>query len=207
MQHLVEYKDFPQLFLNHHIETELLSGQGRAYGGELYIRKLKGKWTGWASYTYSQSEVRVSSPFASESINGGSWFPSNYNKPHILSVVANRRLGQAGAFSFLFSYATGRPMTAIESNYRAGGTVVPIYSERNKYRIPDYIRVDFSLTLGSVIKKLDDSLVFSVYNLFGRDNAYSVFYQRPSSNYLIPKAYKLSVLGAPLPSLTYNFKF
>ena len=98
-------------------------------------------------------------------------------------------------------------MTAIESSYISGGTVVPIYSDRNKYFVPSYVRFDLSFTIGNVIKKIDDSLVFSIYNLFGRDNAYSVFYQRPSSTYLIPKAYKLSVLGAAMPSLTYNFKF
>ena len=207
MQNLVEYKNFPQLFLNHHIETELLSGRGRAYGAELYVRKLKGKWTGWASYTYSQSEVQVSSPLPTESINNGNWYPSNYNKPHNLSIVINRRLRHAGAFSFIFSYNTGRPMTAIESSYITGGTVVPVYSDRNKYRIPNYVRLDFSFTIGNVFKKIDDSLVFSVYNLLSRENAYSVFYQRPSSTYLIPKAYQLSVLGSALPSLTYNFKF
>ena len=207
MQNLVEYKTFPQLYLNRHIETELLSGRGRAYGGELYLRKLKGKWTGWVSYTYSQTQVQVSSPFQSESINGGSWFPSNYNKPHNLNIVINRRLSKAGAFSLIFSYTTGRPLTAIESSYIADGTVVPIYSERNKYQVPNYVRFDLSLTIGNVINKIDDSLVFSVYNILGRENAYSVFYQRPADVYLIPKAYKLSILGAPLPSLTYNFKF
>jgi hypothetical protein len=85
--------------------------------------------------------------------------------------------------------------------------VVPVYSERNKYTIPDYVRLDFSFTIGNIIKKIDDSLVFSVYNLFGRNNAYSVFYQRPANNYFVPKPYKLSVLGAALPSLTYNFRF
>lgn len=207
MQNLVEYKNFPQLFLNRHIETELLSGRGRAYGGELYIRKLKGKWSGWASYTYSQTLIQVSSPFPSESINEGAWYPSNYNKPHTLNIVTNRRTRNAGAFSFIFSYNTGRPLTAIESSYIVDGTVVPVYSARNKYNIPNYVRFDFSFTIGDIIKKFDDSLVFSVYNLFGRQNAYSVFYQRPSSTYFIPKAYKLSVLGSALPSLTYNFKF
>ncbi len=207
MQNLVEYKDFPQLFLNRHLETELLSGQGRAYGAELYIRKLKGKWTGWASYTYSQTEVKVSSPFPSESINEGAWFPSNYNKPHTLNIVTNRRTRNSGAFSFIFSYNTGRPLTAIESSYIVDGTVVPVYSARNKYNIPDYVRLDFSFTIGDIVKDFDDSLVFSVYNLFGRENAYSVFYQRPSSSFFVPKPYKLSVLGSALPSLTYNFKF
>lgn len=207
MDNLVEYKDFPTLFLNQHLETELLTGEGRAYGGELYIRKLKGRWTGWISYTYSQSQVRVQSQNGSESINDGKWYESNYNKPHTFNLVIDRKLINKGAFSLIFSYNTGRPLTAIESSYIVGGTVVPVYSERNKYRIPNYFRVDLSFTIGNVIKKIDDSLVFSVYNLFGRDNAYSVFYQRPASNFLIPKPYKLAVLGSPLPSLTYNFKF
>lgn len=207
MQNLVEYKDFPTLFLNRHIETELLTGKGRAYGGEIYIRRMKGKWKGWISYTYSMTEVKVDSKNGSESINKGAWYASNYNKPHTFNLVIDRRLRGNGAFSLIFSYNTGRPLTAIESSYIVGGTVVPIYSERNKYRIPNYIRMDFSFTIGNVLKKVDDSLVFSLYNLFGRDNAYSVFYQRPANNYYVPKPYKLSVLGAALPSLTYNFKF
>jgi hypothetical protein len=207
MQNLVEYKNFPQLFLNNHLETELLSGRGKAYGGELFIRKLKGWWTGWASYTYSQTMVQVASALPSESINGGAWYPSNYNKPHTINIVINRKIGRAGAFSFIGSYSSGRPLTAIESSYIVDSTVVPVYSERNKYTIPDYIRFDVSFTIGNVFPKIDDSLVFSIYNLFGTENAYSVFFQRPSNSYFIPKPYKLSALGAPLPSLTYNFKF
>jgi hypothetical protein len=207
MSNLVEYKDFPQLFLNNHLETELLTGKGRAYGGEVYIRRLKGKWTGWLAYTYSQTEVKVSSEFASESINEGKWYPSNYNKPHNLNLVLNRSMKKASAFSLIFTYNSGRPFTAIESSYVVDDIVVPVYSERNKYKIPDYFRLDVSFTIGSVIKKLNGSLVFAIYNLMGRDNAYSVFYKRPATNYLIPKPYQLSVLGSALPSLTYNFKF
>jgi hypothetical protein len=207
MNNLVEYKNFPTLYLNRHIETELVSAKGRAYGGELYIRRLKGKWTGWASYTYSQTEIQTRTPFESESINNGEWYPSNYNKPHSFNLVMNRRYLRGGAFSFLIAYNTGRPFTAVESSYVDAGTVVPIYSKRNQYQIPNYFRFDVSFTIPNVVAKLDDSLVFSIYNLFGRDNAYSLFYQRPASNYFIPKAYKLSVLGAAMPSLTYNFKF
>jgi hypothetical protein len=207
MQNLVEYKDFPSLFLNHHLETELLTGIGRAYGGELYIRRLKGKWTGWISYTYSQSQVKVESHNGSEAINNGEWYESGYNKPHNFNLVLDRKFRNNGAFSLVVTYNSGRPLTAIESSYIVGGTVVPLYSDRNKYRIPNYFRVDLSFTIGNVVRKIDDSLVFSVYNLFGRDNAYSVFYQRPANNFLIPKPYRLSVLGSALPSLTYNFKF
>jgi hypothetical protein len=206
MNNLVEYKDFPTLYLNPHIETELLSGKGRAYGGEIYMRKIKGKWTGWISYTYSQTQVSVGSSNTSESINGGKWYPSNYNKPHNFNIVGNRKMGK-GAFSFIFTYTSGRPLTAVESSYISDGTVVPVYSQRNQYNIPDYVRLDVSLTIGNVFKKIDDSLVISFYNLLGRENAYSVFYQRPQSNFFIPKAYQLSVLGSTLPSITYNFKF
>ena len=121
--------------------------------------------------------------------------------------VIDRKLRGKGAFSVIISYTSGRPLTAIESSYIVGGTVVPIYSDRNKYTIPNYLRLDLSFTIGNIVKKIEDSLVFSVYNLIGRDNAYSVFYKRPANNYFVPKAYKLSVLGAALPSLTYNFKF
>lgn len=206
-QNLVEYKDFAQLYVNPHIETELLSGQGRAYGVEFFVRKIKGWWTGWLSYTYSKTEVQVKATESSESINGGNWFPSNYNKPHIVNLVLNRRTYYNGAFSLTTSYSSGRPLTALESSYIVNGAVVPLYSLRNQYKIPAYFRVDVSFTIGNIIQKLDDSLTFSIYNIFGRDNAYSIYYQRPASIYFIPKPYKLSILGSALPSITYNFKF
>lgn len=205
MQNLVEYKDFAQLYLNNHLETELLTGRGRAYGGELYIRRIKGRLTGWVSYTYTQTQVQVQGDH--ESINGGEWFATNYNKPHTFNFVLERKFVKNGAFSLIATYASGRPLTAIETSYIVNGTVVPVYSKRNQYKMPDYFRVDVSITVGNVFRKIEDSIVFSVYNLFARENAYSVFYQRPASNYFIPKAYKLSILGAALPSLTYNFKF
>lgn len=207
MQRLVEYKDFAQLLLNDHLETELLSGKGRAWGTEIFIRRLKGRWTGWLSYTFSRTEVMVSSNVESESLNNGEWFPSNYDKPHTVNLVLNKQLGRRGAFSLIFSYNTGRPFTAIESSYMANGTVVPVYSERNAQRIPNYWRTDVSITVGDILKNVDDSMVFSIYNVFGRENAYSVFYQRPSSQFFVPKPYKFSVLGAAFPSLTYNFRF
>lgn len=207
MDNLVEYKDFPELYLNNHLETELRSGAGRAYGAELYIRRIKGRYTGWISYTWSQTEVKVSSPFSSESVNNGAWYPSNHNKPSTFNLVLNRTLRRQSAISLIATYNTGRPLTAIEDSYIADGVVVPVYSDRNKYKIPSYLRIDFSFTIGNIVNKVDDSLVFSVYNLFGRENAYSVFYQRPRASFFIPKAYKLSILGSAMPSLTYNVKF
>jgi hypothetical protein len=202
MKNLVEYKDFPTLFLNRHIETELVKAEGLAYGGELYARKMKGLWTGWISYTYSRSFVRTISSFNEDLVNRGEWYKANFDKPHSINIVVDKKI-KNGGISWTASYSTGRPITAIESSFIVDNTVIPIYSDRNQYRIPDYFRIDMSVTIGSVLKKYDDSLVFSVYNLLSRENAYSIFYQTPT-NFFVPKPYKLSVLGAAFPSITYN---
>ena len=205
MENLVEYKDFAMLYLNPHIETELVTGKGRAWGGELYLNKRKGWWTGWISYTYTRTDIKVSSPYPGESINSGKWFPSGYNKPHQFNLVINRRFFRRGGISLNTSYSSGRPLTAIETGYISDGVAVPVYSDRNKYRIGHYLRTDLSLTIGKVFRKLDDNLVLSLYNIGGRLNPYSVFYKRADPNIFLPRAYQLSVLGAMLPSITYNF--
>lgn len=199
---LIEYKDFPTLFLNRHIETELVNAQGRAYGFELYGRKMKGLWTGWISYTFSRSFVRTLSDFPEELVNRGEWYRANFDKPHAINIVLDKKIGKGGV-SWTATYNTGRPITAIESSFIVDGTVIPIYSDRNQYRIPDYFRIDMAITIGSVLKKYEDTLVLSIYNILSRENAYSVFYQTPP-NFLIPKPYQLSILGAAFPSLTYN---
>lgn len=212
---LLLYKNFAKLHLNNHLETELLEGKGKAYGAELSIKKSIGRWTGWLSYSYTRSFVRSKTPYISEKINSNDWFPSDYDRPNNISLVAKRKLGERSAFSFNFTYDTGRPVTAIESSYQNGPTIVPIYSTRNNYRIPDYIRLDVSFTIGDNIwknrtvspnRKYHDSLTISFYNLLGRKNAYSVFYKRPPG-YNIPTAFRLSVLGSIIPSVTYNFNF
>lgn len=207
MRNLVEYRDFPELFLNRHLETELLRARGRAYGIEVFGRKQKGRWTGWVAYTFSRTLVQIPFDFPTETVNRGEWYASNFDRPHNLNIVANRRLGRNGSFGLLFNYTSGRPITAIESSYIDNSVVVPIFSDRNRYRIPAYIRLDVSLTIGNVFSKINDSLTFSIFNLLGRENAYSVFYLRPSPNFQIPRPYQLSILGAAFPSFTYNFNF
>ena len=205
MENLIEYKDFANLLLNNHLETELLSGKGKAYGAELYINKRIGYWTGWISYTFSRSSIQVDEGYTDGKINNGKWFNANYNRPHHLNLVINRRLGKGGAFSVVSTFNSGRPLTAIETSYLADGVVVPVYSERNAYNIRNYYRLDISITVGSVFKKIDDRFIFSIYNLTGRENPYSVFYKRISSDFFIPSAYQLSIIGVALPTVTYQF--
>ena len=203
---LVEYKDFAQLLLNNHLETELLQGKGKAYGVELFAKKNTGGWTGWISYTYLRSFIKVDGIHAEERVNLGNWYPTNYDKPHTLNITANHKLGKNARFATNFTYSSGRPTSALVSNYQAGSVAIPVYSERNQYRIPDYWRLDVSITINDVFKKIDDNLTFSVYNLLGRRNAYSIYYQQPTGSF-IPEGYRLSILGSALPSITYNVSF
>ncbi len=218
INNFIEYKNFAQLLLNNHLETELLTGIGRSYGAEIFLKKLTGKLTGWLSYTYSKTEVKVIGNGPEETLNNGEWFPSNYDKTHSLSIVSKVKIGKKSSFNANFTYNTGRPISAIISTYKVGSTAVPQFSERNKYRIPDYYRFDISFTIAENIwkhrigrdlkaRRYKDSFTFSIFNLLARKNAYSVFFVLPDEFYLTPQPHKLSVLGAAFPSITYNFKF
>lgn len=202
----LEYKDFASLYLNDHIETEVINAIGEAYGVELQAKRNVGKWTGWLAYTFSRSFAKANGPFAEDKINQGQWFAANQDRPHVASLVINKRFWPSGSFNMTASYTTGRPLSIIDAYYSVNGSIVPNYSNRNEYRIPDYFRLDIAFTIGSVIKKIDDSLVIGVYNLFGFQNAYSVYYQR-FQNQSELAAYKLSLIGSPLPSITYSIIF
>ncbi|MEM6362349.1 MAG: TonB-dependent receptor, partial [Bacteroidota bacterium] len=175
-----------------------------AYGGEVLFTRKTPKWTGWLSYTYARTFVTVEeNEINKESINDGERFPANYDQPHSIRFTSDLKWGRRGSFGASFTYNTGRPITVIESDYLLDELLAPNFSDRNKFRIPDYWRLDVSFTMGSILRKFDDKLVFSVYNVFGRDNAYSVFFRRPD-NINVPRPFKLAVLGAIFPSLTYS---
>ncbi|WP_146064355.1 TonB-dependent receptor [Algoriphagus boritolerans] len=203
----VEYRDFAQIFLNPHMETELVFGKGEAYGVEFLIKKNLGVVTGWLAYTYSRSFFTSQSGFSEEQINQNERFPSNYDKPHEVNFILSRKMYPRGLFNFSVNYATGRPVSAVSASYILnGGLVVPDYTNRNQYRIPDYFRVDLSYTVEKVFSKRGDSLNFSIYNLFGRKNAYSVFWQKDSDSQEL-RPYRLAILGSIFPSITYSIKW
>ncbi|MBX2967626.1 MAG: TonB-dependent receptor [Cyclobacteriaceae bacterium] len=203
----LDYKDGAVLLLNHHIETDVLHAQGKAYGFEFLLKKPTGKVNGWVSYTYSRSFLRTKGNHSSETINNGKYYASNYDKPHAVNFISNYKFSRRFNFSLNLIYSTGRPITLPVAKYYLENANRIYYSERNAYRVPDYFRSDISLNIegNHKIKKLaHSSWTFSLYNLTGRRNAYSVFFV--SENNQI-KGYKLSVFGQPIPTITYNFKF
>lgn len=206
MHDFVDYKSGASLLLNHHLETDVVNAEGRAYGVELMIKKLTGKLNGWVSYTYSRSLVQVNAGTPAERVNGGRFYPSNFDKPHDVTLVGNYRVNRRFSASLNTTYSTGRPITLPLARYYVGNAWRVLYSDRNAYRVPDYFRIDAALNIEGnhkVHKLAHSSWTVGVYNLTGRRNPYSIYFK--SENGRI-NGYKLSVFGQPIPTITYNFK-
>jgi hypothetical protein len=196
------------LQLNPNIETQLVTGKSKAYGVELMVQKKKGEVSGWVSYTYARAFSQMIGDFPEvQSINGGDWFATNYDKPHTFNMMLNVQPTTHHSFSFTFAYNTGRPFSSPSGMYEIGAKKYPVFQERNNDRIRDYHRLDFSWTVNNPSMKSqrwEGSWVFTVYNLYGRENPYSVFFKSSKTGL---RAYELSVFASPFISLTYNFKF
>jgi hypothetical protein len=206
-KNILDYKVGAQLFLNEAIETEVLQGDGKAYGIEFLVKKNEGRLNGWLGYAYSRSFVKLDSQFNEERVNNGEFFPSNFDKPHDLSLVANYKFTRRFSASANFVYQTGRPVTYPIGSYTFNNAEYVFYSDRNKFRIPDYYRLDLSFNMegNHKIKKFAHSFWnFSIYNVLGRNNPYSVFFVTENGEL---KAFKSSIFAIPIPTITYNFKF
>jgi hypothetical protein len=205
LHNFLDYKDGATLLLNPHLETDVVNARGRAYGAEFLVRKTTGKLNGWLSYTYARSLVQVNT--ATDLVNEGNWYPSNYDKPHDVTLVGNYRFNRRISASVNFNYSTGRPITLPLSQYYLNNVLRVFYSERNAYRVPDYYRVDlaFNLEGNHKIKKLaHGSWTLAIYNLLGRRNPYSIYFQAQQGQI---NGYRLAIFGVPIPTVTYNFRF
>lgn len=203
---LVEYKDGANLVVNENPEMDVLQGKLDSYGIELMIKKPTGKINGWVNYTYSNATVVVDNKLTGELNNFGKAYPANYDKPHAFNVVANYKISKRVSLSGNVVYSTGRPITYPTAIYYQDGQKILNYSLRNEYRIPDYFRVDMAMKWEGNLKRkkfMHGSWVFSVYNLTGRKNAYSVYFKSEQGEI---HGYKLSIFGVPIFSITYDFK-
>ncbi len=209
MENIIDYKDGADLFLNPNVENALLQGIGRAYGVELYARKDFGRMTGFVSYTYSRTLKKIEGPTPDVTVNEGKYYPANYDKPHDFKMTAIYQINRRWSVSGNYVFTSGRPATYPESKYEIDGITIANFGDRNQERIPDYNRLDLSITLHGNNKKnkfWDGSWTFSIYNVYARKNAYSVYF-KPIPGTRLPQAYKYSILGTALPSITYNFRF
>jgi hypothetical protein len=201
MQNQIDYKNGAQLIANTNVESQLLFGHGRAYGLELYARKKAGRLTGWISYTLSRTERQFTG------INNDSWYPATQDRTHNLSVVGIYKLNKKWTLSSDFVYYTGNAVTWPSGKYEVEGQVAFLYTSRNGYREAPYNRLDFSATLqGKKTKKTDSYWIFSCYNVYGRENPYSVSFEQDPGDPSKTQAVQYALFRW-VPSISYNFKF
>lgn len=205
---LLVAKDFATLLAEPRIETQVLKAKGLAYGAEFALKWKSGKWELDASYTYSRSLRSTTDNVGDVQINGGDWFPSDFDAPHNISLSGKFKPRISRTFSFNFIYRSGRPITAPIGSYELFPTWnVLAFSERNQFRIPDYHRLDIAYTFDDGTfkrKKYKTEINLSLFNLYARQNAYSVFFRNQSGRL---EAFQLSVLGTLLPMIGYNYRF
>jgi hypothetical protein len=208
VNNILDFKDGASLILNDKLETALLKGVGKSYGVEISATKIKGKLLGTVNYAYSRSLRQVNGDAPSEQINDGHMYPANYDQPHIVNLNWRYSISRRHFFSGNFTYHTGRPFSLPMSIYEVDGVAVADYSLRNQYRLSSYHRLDLAFIIEGNHRRrklFDGTWVVSLYNVYSRKNAYSVFFEQiPSGNFA---AHKLSVIGSIIPSVSYNVKF
>ena len=209
MKDYLDYRSGAKLLMNHHLETDVINTEGYAYGVELEVKKPKGKLNGWINYTYSRTFLRQNDTRIARPINGGDWYPTEYDKPHDFKFVGNYKFTRRYSLSLNMDYSTGRPTTVPAGQYydQQLGTTQAFYTDRNSYRVPDYFRMDLSFNVEAshhLTLATHSSISFGVYNLTGRKNVYSIYYVVENKKI---QGYKMSIFGAPIPFVTYNIKF
>lgn len=207
IRNFLDFKGGDSLILNPRIEAAVIATRGKAYGVELMVKKMSGKLNGWVAYTYARSLLQALDRDSPDAPNNGNYYSSNYDKPHDFTAITNYRINHRLSFSGNFTYSTGRPYTPPIGKYTLEGAQRVYYASRNQFRIPDYYRVDISVNIEGnhkVRKLAHSSWTVAVYNLLGRKNPSSVFFQTQNGEV---RGYKLSIFGQPIPTLTYNFRF
>ncbi len=203
IENVIDFKDHATLLFNPRLEGEIRSGTGQAYGAEFLFRKNTGKLTGWISYTYSRAFRTIAT------INDGRQFSAPYDKPHNVNIILNYAVSKRIGVGTNWIYATGLPQTLPTGRAVVGNVIVPVYSDRNNYRMRDYHRLDLSVTLKNKEregKRWKDELNFSIYNVYGRHNTWSInFKQNPDNPSEVFSEH--TYLFGVIPSITYNFKF
>ena len=214
-QNQIDYIDGADLLINKYLEGDLLSGKGRAYGVEFYLQKKTGRLNGWVSYTLGRTELKV------DGINNGSWYPTRYDQTHNVKVAAFYDINKRWSVSADFIFISGTPTTFPTSRYVIQGILIPenANGSRNNVRLPNYNRLDISFRLEGreysrkgKERKNRDYWVFSVYNVYARKNAFSIYFAQsnervPAGQPIKSEATQMSLIGSFVPAISYNFKF
>lgn len=210
IQNVTDFADNAQIFFNEDLSTEFRQGDSWSYGLELMAQKKEGKLTGFATYTWSKTERKV------PDVNLDRVFLANYDRRHSFNILATYELNDQWVFGANFTYTSGRPITIPAARYAYEGYQVDYLTERNGYQLPDYHRLDLSATLTprkNANRKWKSSWVFSIYNAYSRNNAFSIYtrVKQDDDGNIIgdgnEKEARMIYLFPILPSVTYNINF
>lgn len=201
LQNQIDYKDGAELNFNASVESELLFGEGRAYGIEFYLKKKTGRLTGWVSYTLSRIENKI------DGINNGEYYRAIQDRTHDFNIVALYEINPKLQLSASWVYFTGNAVTFPSGKYIMNGQVVNYFTERNGYRMPDFHRLDLGVNwIRKRTEKFESSWNFSLYNAYGRENAFAINFEPDPDDPNRTQAVQIALFRW-IPSATYNFKF
>jgi hypothetical protein len=214
----IDFKDGAQIFANNDLDSQFLFGRGWAYGNELYLEKKTGKTTGWVGYTLAWTKRNFPSQLGTTGINNGQDFYPNYDRRHNINVVVMHELNSRISLTASFVYTSGAPTTlpfgrfAIQDIYQGGIQAIPVYPDRNSYRMIPYHRLDLGMVYKLQPSRIGGQrdLTFSIYNAYNRRNAYFIYFEqtrdKATDKVTGYRAQQVSLFPF-IPSVTYNFKF
>jgi len=203
LYNIIDYKDNANLFMNKHIETQVLKGNGFAYGNEYMLEKKTGAFTGWIAYTYSKTQYKI------DGVNENAYFSPRWDIRHNLSITGSYLMNAKWSVSSTFKYTSGGFVTIPEGSFVYNGAAFNYYSKRNGYQLEPYHRLDLSLTYKSpknVTRKWKSEWVYSIYNIYNRKNTYALFVQQEGYLLTSSRFYKMYLMGV-VPTVSYNIKF
>lgn len=203
LHNVVDFKDNATFYLNEHIETEVATGRGRAYGLEATLHYASSRLDARLSYTLSEAKRKI------DNVNAGRWYYAMYDQLHNLSINTTVHIAPAWTASATWRYHTGSRTTVPVGTYYYSGAAIMVYSERNGYRLPDFHRLDMALTYKLPRRpghRFQSEIVLSCYNVYGRNNAMTIYVRPNQRNTGDAQGYMI-YLYRQVPSLTWNFTF
>ncbi|MBC7948935.1 MAG: TonB-dependent receptor, partial [Chitinophagaceae bacterium] len=202
MKNQIDYRDGADIFANSDaIESQLLFGKGRAYGIEWLVKKKAGMLTGWIGYTLSKTEKKING------INNDEWYNARQDRTHEVSIVGSYQLNKRWTLSATWVFYTGDAVTFPAGKYRVNNQTIFYYTARNGYRMPSYHRLDLGATwILKQKKKFSSELTISLYNAYGRENAYTINFRDSKEDVDRTEAVQYALFKY-IPSIAYNFKF
>jgi hypothetical protein len=149
-------------------------GRYRVHGIEALLNYKTRSWSSWLSYAYNRND------YTFEALLPAS-FPNNLDIRHTVTLGLNYTYEQL-KMGLGVNYRTGRPFTEpLPPPNDVDTSVFPSrinYGEPNSSRLPEYFRMDASMTYSFTISEsVKASLGASVLNLTGRRNVLNTYYR------------------------------